>query len=380
MLVLGNYAPFAGSTAPIDPAPHTSNPAIIDQTLGGVAHNIAKAAHLLGAAVQLHSVVGNDLSGRAALGQLEAEGMSTGGIEVLPHPSRTAQYVAINNINKDLTLAMADMKIVETIPSPTTTRMLQKISTSPPEVLVLDANFDSDTLHEYLAIGRLSPTTTTIFEPVSTAKALRIFPSTPDHDTSHPFPHPIADIITPNELELTALHNHAYTLGFFDHPTWFGTIDALGIPSSGLRVPLAITTTPAIVDAGIPQQAIKLLPFFPTILTKLGPRGVLLTQLLKADDPILTSADESQYVLSRCKTGDEKIGGLYVRLFPVEKMLRDEEVVSVNGIGDTFVGALAAGLVQGRRIQNVVSFAQKAATLSLRSKDSVSPELRSLKM
>ena len=58
--------------------------------------------------MQLHSVVGNDLSGRAALGQLEAEGMSTGGIEVLPHPSRTAQYVAINNINKDLTLAMAD--------------------------------------------------------------------------------------------------------------------------------------------------------------------------------------------------------------------------------------------------------------------------------
>jgi pseudouridine-5'-phosphate glycosidase/pseudouridine kinase len=306
--------------------------------------------------------------------------MSTDGIEVLSQPCRTAQYVAINNTNKDLALAMADMKILETVPSPTKTRMLHKISASPPKLLVLDANFDSDTLHEYLIIGRSSPTTTTIFEPVSTAKALRIFPSKPDHNTSHPFPHLIADIITPNELELTALHNHAYSLGLFDHPIWFATIDALGIPPSGLRVPLAITTTPAIVDAGIPQQAIKLLPFFPTILTKLGPQGVLLTRILKADDPVLTSADESQYVLSRCKTGDHKIGGLYVRLFPTDKILRDEEVVSVNGIGDTFLGALAAGLVQGRRIQDVIPFAQKAATLSLRSKESVSPELKSLKM
>ena len=376
---IGDYAPFAGSSAPVDPAAHTSNPAIINQTLGGVAHNIAKAAHLLGAAVQLHSVVGDDLSGRAALGQLENEGMSTGGIETLSQPSRTAQYVAINNADKDLTLAMADMKILETIPPPTITHMLEKIS-APPKLLVLDANFDADTLHKYLAIGRSSPATTTIFEPVSTAKALRIFPSTPDHNTSHPIPHPIADIITPNELELAALHNHAYSLGFFDHPTWFAAIDALGIPPSGLRVPLAVTTTPAIVDAGIPQQAIKLLPFFPTILTKLGPNGVLLTQLLKADDPVLTSADESQYVLARCKTGDNKIGGLYVRLYPTEKVLKEEEVVSVNGIGDTFVGAMAAGLVQGRRVQDVVSFAQKAATLSLKSKESVSPELKNLKM
>ncbi|KAF2687886.1 hypothetical protein K458DRAFT_414952 [Lentithecium fluviatile CBS 122367] len=374
-----DYAPFANSSAPTDPVRHTSNPAIISQTLGGVSHNIAKAAHLLGAAVQLHSVVADDLSGSAALTQLQAEGMSTNGIEVLPQPSRTAQYVAINNVNKDLTLAMADMQILETIPYTTITSMLQKVKVSPPKILVLDANWDPDTLHEYLTIGRSSPWTTTIFEPVSTAKALRIYPTTPDHNTSHPFPHPIADIITPNELELTALHDHAYGLGFFDHPVWFATIDALGIPPSGLRIPLAVTTTPAIVDAGIPQKAIKLLPFFPTILTKLGPQGVLLTQLLKADDPILSSADEAQYVLSRCKNGDHHVGGLYVRFFPAEKVLKDEEVVSVNGIGDTLVGALATGLARGQRVQYVVPLAQKAATLSLGSKESVSPELKSLR-
>ncbi|KAF1963533.1 hypothetical protein CC80DRAFT_433185 [Byssothecium circinans] len=368
-----DYAPFSNASAPIDPALHTSNPAVINQTLGGVAHNIAKTAHYLGSSVQLHSAVGDDLSGRAALSQLSEEGMSSEGIQTLPQPARTAQYVAINNTNKDLTLAMADMKILESIPASTITSMFSKISSSPPKLLVLDANWDNATLHRYLDLGRASPTTTTIFEPVSTAKALRIFPSKPSDN-------PLVDIITPNELELKALHDHAYKLGLFDRSAWFDTIDALGIPSSGLRVPLSITTTPSIVDAGVPQQAIKLLPFFPTILTKLGPQGVLLTQLINTGDTILSSPEEAQYVLARNANDDEKIGGLYVRLFKPDQVLKDEEVVSVNGIGDTFVGALAAGLVSRKvsSVRDVVGFAQKASALSLRSRESVSPELKGL--
>ena len=295
--------------------------------------------------------------------------MSTVGIQSLPSPARTAQYVAINNANKDLTLAMADMKILESIPKTNLASMLALPST--PQVLVADANWDSDSLHQWLALRRSS--TTTIFEPVSTAKALRIFPT----DTKKSITHPLVDIITPNELELQALHNHAYQLGLFDAPSWFTVIDALGIPSSGLRVPLAHTTSRAIVDAGLPQQAIKLLPFFPTILTKLGPQGVLLIQVLRADDPILSSPDDAQYVLARCNNGNTEIGGLYVRLYPTE-VLDKEEVVSVNGCGDTFVGALAVGLAKGRRVQECIGVAQRAAGLTLRSKESVSPELRRL--
>jgi len=345
----------------------------VNQTLGGVGHNIAKAAHLLGSTVQLHSAVGDDLSGRAALGQLQDEGRATTAVHVLPKPARTAQYVAVNNANKDLAVAMADMKILETVPSGKLNEMLNTAKSSLPKVVVADANWDSDSLHRWLSLGKQSDETTTIFEPVSTAKALRIFP------TSSDVTWPLVDIITPNELELQALHDRAYTLGLFDKPAWFATIDALGIPPSGLRVPLSVTTTPALVDAGIPQQAIKLLPFFTTILTKIGPKGVLLTQLLKADDPVLTSGDEAQYVLSRCNNGDVNVGGLYVRLFPTEKILGPDEVVSVNGIGDTFVGALATGLAKGMRVQDCVNFAQEAASLSLRSSESVSPQLTSLK-
>ncbi|KAF1930366.1 IdgA domain-containing protein [Didymella exigua CBS 183.55] len=379
-----DYAPFANASSQTDPLPHTSNPAVISQSLGGVAHNIAKAAHLLGSSVRLYSAVGNDLSGRAAVSQLEEEGMSTMGIETLPAPARTAQYVAINNAHKDLALAMADMSILETIPQDLTTSLSKTLFADPatkPKVFVADANWSSPALHTWLSTAS-SAGSTTIFEPVSTAKALRIFPSdsssTPTSIST--YPSPLAHIITPNNHELTALHAHVYSLGLFETAPWFRTIDALGIPSSGLRVPLAMLTSSALVDAGVPQQAIKLLPFFPTVLTKLGPQGVLVTRLLANDAHELRDESERQYIVARRKNGDVEadVGGLYVRLFPVEKVLKPEEVVSVNGIGDTFCGALAVGLARGKRVQDVVSFAQSAASLSLRSRESVSPGLRSL--
>lgn len=376
-----DYAPFANATSQTDPLPHTSNPAVISQSLGGVAHNIAKAAHLLGSSVRLYSAVGNDLSGRAAVSQLQDEGMFTTGIETLPAPARTAQYVAINNTHKDLALAMADMSILETIPQSLTSSLSTTLFASPstkPKVFVADANWSSPALHTWLSAAHAA-STTSIFEPVSTAKALRIFPA--DMQTTSTYPTPLVSIITPNNHELIALHNHAHATGLFDTPSWFAVIDALCIPSTGLRVPLAMVTSPELVDAGIPQQAIKLLPFFPTILTKLGPKGVLMTKLLSSEAPELWDEGERQYVLSRNTTANGKagVGGLYVRLFPVEKVLPPEEVVSVNGIGDTFCGALAVGLAKAKKVQDVVGFAQKAASLSLRSRESVSPELKGLR-
>ena len=142
-------------------------------------------------------------------------------------------------------------------------------------------------------------------------------------------------------------------------------------------MPLAHTTSPALVDAGIPQQAIKLLPFFPTVLTKLGAQGVLLVQVVKADDPVLRSEEEGRYVLARCRNGDGEVGGLYVRLYAAEEVPR-EEIVSVNGCGDTFVGAVATGLARGREVRDCVSGAVTAAALTLRSGESVSPRLKGL--
>ncbi|KAI4931425.1 hypothetical protein J4E85_004018 [Alternaria conjuncta] len=238
---------------------------------------------------EAQGAVGDDLSGRAALSQLQSEGMPITGIKTLQAPSRTAQYVAINNTNKDLALAMADMSILETIPIETIQELATSIfsptsPTSPrPKAFVTDANWSSPALHTWLQAAR-HPDTTTIFEPVSTAKALRIFPSTSSTTAAQSvYPTPLVDIITPNTYELTALHDFAAQSTLFESPEWFGVIDALGIPNGGLRVPLAVTVGSELVDQGIPQQTIKLLPFFPTILTKLGSKGVLMTKLLAED-------------------------------------------------------------------------------------------------
>ncbi|KAH8699408.1 Indigoidine synthase A like protein-domain-containing protein [Phaeosphaeriaceae sp. PMI808] len=377
-----DYAPSSKAVNQIQPLPHTSNPAVINQSLGGVAHNVAKAVHLLGGSVCLISAVGDDFSGRAAISQLRDEGMSVVGVKVIPGPARTAQYVATNDTKKDLAFAMADMSILESLPQHAVSDFATSLfngSSGRPSIFVADANWSSAALHTWFQTARHA-STRTMFEPVSTAKAIRIFPST-SSSTIEPsiYPNPLVDIITPNTYELTALHNFAHQSSYFDQSAWFSVIDALAIPSSGLRVPLAITTTPALVDQGIPQQAIKLLPYFPTILTKLGAQGVLMVKLLPSDAPELDSELERPYVLARNMSGHEHVGGLYVRLFPPERILEAAEVISVNGIGDTFCGALAMALGQGSRTQDVIDFAQRAAGLSLRCRESVSGKLRELR-
>ncbi|KAF2007675.1 IdgA domain-containing protein [Amniculicola lignicola CBS 123094] len=379
-----DYAPLSGSSSKTDPAPHTSNPAVITQTLGGVAHNIAKAAHYLGSNVLLCSAIGDDLSGRAALSQLQTEGMQSDGIKMLPLPERTAQYVAVNNANKDLTLAMADMSILESsTPESIQSTWLSNFSehSTKPKIVVVDANWSAPTLQAWLHYGR-SINAYTVFEPVSTAKSTRLL--TPTSSQTQPqneniYPTHLADLATPNTHELLALHNTADTLSLFASPQWFRIIDAIGIPSSGLRTRLTQTLGPALVDEGIPQQSIKLLPFIPTILTKLGARGVLLTRLLLPDDPLLSDGEAARYVLARNGNGDGIVGGLYVRVFPVEEVVRPEEVVSVNGIGDTFLGAVVSGLVGGGAVQDVLGLAQRAAGLTLRCGESVSREVRGLR-
>lgn len=339
---------------------------------------------MLGSSVRLCSAVGDDITGRAALAQLKIEGMRTDGIKVLDPSSgyRTAQYVAINDVRKDLVLAMADMSILESLnPSTIADIWTSNISTTPPKWLVVDGNWATPSLHAWMRAG-VAAGANVAFEPVSVAKATRLFPPQSASSGTLPlYPHNVLSLMTPNAHELISLHSAASQHSYLGTPTHFRIIDALGIPSAGLRVPLATATSAALVDEGIPQRAIQLLPYAPAILTKLGPKGVLLTRLLPATHPALHEAAHERYVLARNVNGDAEanVGGLYVRLFEPEEVLGEGEVVSVNGVGDTFLGALVAGLVKGKRIEDVIAVAQRAAGRTLRSRDAVSPELSELK-
>lgn len=386
----------ASPGAILKPALNTSNPAVITQSLGGVSSNVARAAHLLGAEVRLCSAVGDDLGGKAALEGLSDFGMDTAGIKTMASASgsRTAQYVAVNDSSRDLVLAMADMSILEStssghesIPDVLETFWQPQLKRSQPSHLVLDGNWPSSHLAKWISAGQAA-NTYTIFEPVSNAKCTRPFHLPFPHALAT-FPNPSIHLTTPNRYELAAMHAAARETGLLERADWWAVIDALGIPSSGARTQMSLATSSQLVDQGIPQQSVQLLPFFPAICTKLGSEGVLLTQILPAGDPRLASGRYAPFILSRCANGTEEslgVGGVYMRLFPAVEDVGEEEVVSVNGVGDTFVGTLVAGLAKARkegkegRVEDLIDIAQRAAVLTLKSRESVAAGLGTLRM
>lgn len=385
-----DYAPLAQHSTQVTPIPHTSNPAIIGQSLGGVGHNVAIAASYVGSSVVFCSVVADDLSGRAALSTLQKEKLSPGGIKVLSPlmGARTAQYVAVNDAKKDLVLAMADMGIME-MPEHDLDfdgfwdPILRRTQ---PNWVVVDANWSCGVMGKWMAAARKYGARVA-FEPVSTAKSTRLFSKgksaglRPVVGPSDAVPNNIVSLATPNKLELSAMYTTAREAELFESAGWWRVIDALGMTGADSHDRLVAITSAALVDEGIPQQSIQLLPFVPCVVTKLGAQGVLLTQLLRPGDPRLTSPDSAPYILARAPA-DDLIGGVYMRLFPPAEVLTHREMVSVNGAGDTLLGVLVAGLSMDakgeRRLEDIIPIAQSASVRTLKSPNGVSEDVRGL--
>ena len=169
--------------------------------------------------------------------------------------------------------------------------------------------------------------------------------------------------------------------GFWNEKTGFEVIDSFGLPSSGSTPKLVSMTNKSLVDQGVPQQCIQLLPFIPCILTTLGEEGVLMTMLLRPGDDRLSSADSAPYILSRSTSKTPSVGGIYMRLFPPTQIVAKESIVSVNGAGDTFLGVIIAGLAGGnpKELPELIEIAQNASVLSLKSSEAVNPVIKTLK-
>lgn len=215
------------------------------------------------------------------------------------------------------------------------------------------------------------------FEPVSIAKSRRLLAAIRDSDA---VPNNTVSLAAPNQLELSAMYMAARERGLLESDNWFDVIDAMGISSSGSRERLVFMTSADLVDQGIPQQSIQLLPYVPCIITKLGVQGVLLTQLLRAGDPRLTSPEASPYILSR-GIGSDLIGGVYIRHFPPAAVLEQGDIISVNGAGDTLLGVIVAGLAKGAvggQVEDVLPIAQEASLRTLKSAGGVSDDLGGL--
>ena len=343
-------------------------------------------------AIELKVIADFHRAGQSLMTALEQEGLDNSGITTLfvgQHDDniRTAQYVSVNDAKKDLVVAMADMSIFSSSTTGMQSKILNSVSNSLSQIpwsvkwFIADANFHPMIVRAAMVRAKeLSSKVKVAFEPVSVAKSAGFFRPSSNKGVPHikPFPNHLIDLATPNQHELASMHEAAKEHEHFASVGWWETIDALGIPSTGARDRFVALTSSKMTDQGIPLQTIQLLPLIPTILTKLGPEGVLLTELLKPTDRRLRDPDHAPFVLSRNSNGSKEVGGVYMRLFPAVEVVDD--VVSVNGVGDTFLGILVAGLASGVSLdKTLINIAQKGAVMTLRSKDSVSPELLSLK-
>lgn len=177
--------------------------------------------------------------------------------------------------------------------------------------------------------------------------------------------------LTPNRTELSAMYQAAV-----EH----NHIRPLQENFSGLlkqRLEASI--------AALAEQAVPLMNHFRIILTTCGKNGCLLVQKLSDKDVINFVDEAKQYV---CVLGD-RFRPVYIRHFPPPEVLAGSMTVSVNGAGDSLVGAMiAAGLESQTTASNTpnqvlsadrIRRAQEAAALTMRSFQAVSPEIRVLR-
>jgi pseudouridylate synthase / pseudouridine kinase len=377
-----DYNPLVENTDSASPAPYTSNPAIIAQSAGGVGYNIALAARYAGASVLLSSVVADDLTGRSLLEQLAKSGLSSEGVQQLKQADgfRTAQYVAINDKKKDLVMAMADMAILQNSSLDLLDLWQSLISSRKPKWIVVDANWSATILSQIISIANQEKIKVA-FEPVSVQKSVRIFQPDPKIVTPDGVvPRHRISLATPNILELEAMYQSTRGMAFFESPEWWEAINSFEMSSAGSRDRLVSVTNVELVDRGIPQQTIQLLPYIPNLIVKLGEQGCLLTYLLPQGDPALSAPESAPYILGRATSDKSVVGGVYMRLFPPAEVVRQEEIVSVNGVGDTMLGVLMAGLVkEGARLEELISVAQQGAVRTLKSAAAVSPKVQDLR-
>ena len=397
------------------PEMHTSNPAIVTQSLGGVGQNVAAALHYLRTPLQFCSAVADDASGQTAVQMLADRGMRVDGVKLLQDGSRTAQYIAFNDTYNELVIAMADMRILENEQRDVSAVWGPNLASSKPRWLVVDANWDSLSLKQWITMGKAIGAKVA-FEPVSVGKSCRIFAQI--SDLKRRLVH-ITDLATPNTSELRAMYDYISQHGHRDESAvniWTLFLNSLKPEERFKRAQHQLADVLKAEDKFIVGCSLRLLPYFPCILSKIGSSGVLLTELLRKDDIRLTDSRATPHVFYGEGSEELRLGtrvqsllgtlrrqtdinpdgrlyfekdcdylqdyaGIYMRLFPPAETVRQDEIVSVNGVGDTFLGVLVAGLAKDnpKPLDELVMLAQRGSIMTLKSTESVSTEISSLR-
>ncbi|KAG1864257.1 Indigoidine synthase A like protein-domain-containing protein [Suillus subalutaceus] len=384
----------------------STSPGKVSISLGGVGRNIAEAAHRVlssysnefSAATLLVSPVGDDSFGRLLSEETRMLGMRTDGL-IPVHGGRSSVCSLLLEESGGLRAGVADMDLVRNMDGHMAREFILAYK---PKLLAVDGNLSPDTLKvvvsECLRNGVDAADNTSKFsEPTSVVKSASILPAIAGNLDQLAWA-PIA-FASPNLLELAHMYQQAQLLDLTSHDRWWQVLDGLGLGSK-FRTDLDLLSRrdasnhdtsrgnlAFLVEKGVAQMAINLLPFFRHLVIKCGDLGVIVVMRCTRDDAAESSwSTESTNHHRRCVVSHSSTSGDTVVLqhFPAMQLPSDA-LVNTTGVGDSLVGALLAALVQSPKVfhsaislQRTIDIAQHAALLSLQSPLAVSPLLSSL--
>lgn len=147
---------------------HDSNPGTVHISAGGVARNIAENLVRLGVDCRLITAVGDDHNGRTLMRLTSEAGIDTQYVQEIAS-AQTSTYLSVIDASGDMTVAIADMDIIEQL-TPARLRPHQSMLHQS-SLIVLDTNLPDSTL---AWLAREFAEQALFVDTVSTAKAPRI--------------------------------------------------------------------------------------------------------------------------------------------------------------------------------------------------------------
>ncbi|TRM60210.1 Indigoidine synthase A like protein-domain-containing protein [Schizophyllum amplum] len=396
LLVIGSAAvDLTSQAAPSSDtqlAAHSTVPGTVVSSLGGVARNIAEAAHRCSADEQATLLIAPH--GADAFGSLLKDGTRSIGMRVdglVSSPGATAVCSLMLDGTGNLVSGVAAMDITRDFKADTIIEHIQKHN---PQVVALDGNLSPEALTAVVKHCYKNGVRST--EPTSLTKSISILPAAFDCLPPTGGRAPVT-FATPNLIELEHMYRTAVLGDPFDamsHRGWWSTLDTLALGDAFRMDIEQLSRQPASPDGdaslgtlaflrerGIAQMAVNLLPFFEHLVVKCGPLGALVAMRLHDPaDATGWAAERSnprqRYIVAHGRDGAKVI----LRHFPAFPV---SEIVNTTGAGDTFVGSFLSGIVAKPdamhsldTMKALVDASQKAAITTMQSHAAVSPLLK----
>ncbi|KAM9816166.1 uncharacterized protein zgc:136858 [Syngnathus typhle] len=301
-----------------------TNPGSVCQSYGGVGRNIADCLSRLGHRPTFISATGSDSNADAVFNYCKH--MDTSGVMRLEGQS-TATYCAVITENGELSLGLGDMDVHQQITEQYVSQFETQLLSS--TLVCLDGNIPASTIKYVCSVAKRH-NINVWYEPTNSEKACKPFLSDAWKSLSY---------TSPNLAELCSMNK-----------------------TLGLQTPEVLPNSLEQVLSLAVALSRPLLEHLHCLVVTLGKNGVLVCGEHHAGSINMKPRKEA------------KTRTLCAVHYPALSVAA-HETMNVSGAGDSFAGALMAGILQGRDTDTCVRMGLLAARLSLASPHPIAPVL-----